>query len=104
MPEIVRTLAIVPAEMTAIIGMPARIGTPTTKGTVAKHHQQHGFQKQVGTLAVVPATAEMTATVGVPERAGTSATVGTPATVAAAGTTTNFKHFGCLCIVLKKSS
>ncbi len=51
----------------------------------------------VGALAI-PATAEMTATVGMPARAGT------PATVTAAGTTTKFKHFGCLCLILKKSS
>jgi hypothetical protein len=75
MPEIVVTIAVVPAtaEMTATVGMSERTGT------LAKHKQQHWFLKQVGALAEVPATAEMTTTVGMQERAGTPATAGTVA-------------------------
>ncbi len=64
-PEIVGTLEIVPApaEMTATIGIPERSGMLKTTEPLAKHKQQHWFQKQVGTLAV-PAIAEMTATAG----------------------------------------
>jgi hypothetical protein len=49
MPAIVGTLAIVLAttEMAAAVEMPAREGPPTKAGTLAKHQQQHGLQKQV---------------------------------------------------------
>jgi hypothetical protein len=85
MPEIVGTLALVPAtaKMTSTIGMPERAGTLTTTGMLAK--QQPWFLKQVGTLAVIPATAEMTATVGMPERAWTPATVTAAVTRARVG-------------------